>query len=569
MFPALLCIGWTWAQFAVVPAANDSGSIPPANSQSVNWSAIVVDAQTGKPLACRVYLQSESGTWHFVESLDPQGEARPYREQWVPMPQSVEQHTTVSAHAFGVELPPGTYRITIERGKEFVPLQIDETVTAERQTMRTYRLRRWVDMGKRGWYSGETHVHRRLEELPNVMLAEDLNVAFPVTFWTTQAATIPGLEPSPLRRQGPSPFGPRRDAGSRMLKVDTRHVIFPRNTEYEIFSVGTRRHVLGAVFILNHQQPFEVGMPPVAPIAREAHRQGALLDLDKHSWPWAMMLVPVAKIDLYELSNNSVWRTQFGFRGVSVELPEYADIEQEAEGLTEWGWLNFGWENYYALLNCGFRLAPTAGTASGVHPVPLGYSRVYVHTGPVFDPQAWLDGLRQGRSFVTTGPMIDVLLAGQRAGHRFQVDQDPTQLRLTGQILSNTNLDRIEILRNGLVVREVPLKSAAPRSSAGFQWELDESIQVSEPSWLAVRCYHRRGGKVQFAHTAPWYIDMPNRRILPRPEQIQYLIRRVAQELDRNREILSKEALSEFQQALSFYRNVQAGLNSRPESCER
>ena len=60
--------------------------------------------------------------------------------------------------------------------------------------------------------------------------------------------------------------------------------------------------------------------------------------------------------------------------------------------LTEWGWLNYGFEVYYALLNCGFRVAPTAGTASGVHPVPLGHSRVYVHTGPGFDLDAWLRG---------------------------------------------------------------------------------------------------------------------------------------------------------------------------------
>ena len=39
-------------------------------------------------------------------------------------------------------------------------------------------------------------MHRRIAELPNVMSAEELNVAFPVTFWTTSSDKAPDLEPS-------------------------------------------------------------------------------------------------------------------------------------------------------------------------------------------------------------------------------------------------------------------------------------------------------------------------------------------------------------------------------------
>ena len=57
-------------------------------------------------------------------------------------------------------------------------------------------------------------------------------------------------------------------------------------------------------------------------------------------------------------------------------------VERDARGFTERGWIEFGFQNYYALLDCGFRIRPTAGTASGVHPVPLGFGRVYVHLDP-------------------------------------------------------------------------------------------------------------------------------------------------------------------------------------------
>ena len=46
---------------------------------------------------------------------------------------------------------------------------------------------------------------------------------------------------------------------------------------------------------------------------------------------------------------------------------------RDAKGFTERGWIDFNFQNYYALLDCGFKMRPTAGTASGVHPVPLGF----------------------------------------------------------------------------------------------------------------------------------------------------------------------------------------------------
>ena len=56
---------------------------------------------------------------------------------------------------------------------------------------------------------------------------------------------------------------------------------------------------------------------------------------------------------------------------------------------------------------------PTGGTASGVHPVPLGFGRVYVHLPGGFSYKTWVSGLNQGRSFVTTGPMLNGVKFGK------------------------------------------------------------------------------------------------------------------------------------------------------------
>lgn len=517
----------------------------------------VLDADSGQPVASRVYLQNAAGDWLFVSSTDPDGSALPYREEWVPMPGSVERHTSVSAHPFRAPLPAGEYTVEIERGKEFIPLRA-RFVMADAPVDQTFRLRRWINLAQRGWFSGETHVHRRVQELTNVMLAEDLNLAFPVTFWTVRSDAAPGLEPSPLRSQGPSPFGPREDRGSAPIAIDPTHVILPRNTEYEIFSIGGRAHTLGAVFVLNHRSVFTQLVPPVAPMAERAHEEGALLDLDKHAWPWSLMLVPVAKVDLFELSNNSVWRGRFGFNGAPAGLPAWMQAERDGPNtLTEWGWLNYGFEVYYGLLNCGFRISPTAGTASGVHPVPLGYSRVYVHTGGSFDLAGWLRGLKVGRSFVTTGPMLFATVNGHLPGERFEFATAPSDgVTLQVESVSEKPVARIEVLVHGRVIETIVPELARTEAGA-WRATARRSVPIRETSWLAVRSVEvQPDGRKRFAHTAPWYFTVAGRLITPRREQVDYFAGLMEGELKRNRAILPPAALAEFEQAREFYRGL-------------
>jgi hypothetical protein len=522
-----------------------------------NFRVSVIDADTGEPIPARVYLRNSEGKSLFVESESVKGSALPYQEQWVAMASSVEKHTTVSAHPFQLDLPKGKYVIEIERGKEYVTFR-DKFEIKENSIDRKIRLKRWIDLSKRGWYSGETHVHRRIEELPNTMLAEDLNVAFPVTFWTIASDQAPSLQPSPLRGQGLSPFGPRVDRGHKPIYVDREHVIFPRNTEYEIFSVNGKSHVLGAVFILNHRNRFLKTMPPVASIAKQAHQEGAMLDLDKHSWPWSIMLVPVAGVDLFELSNNSIWRTKFGFNKAPANPPPWANLEFDSnKRLTEWGWITYGFEMYYALLNCGFRITPTAGTASGVHPVPLGYSRVYVHTGEKFNSKEWLAGLKQGRSFVTTGPMLFAKIDGKLPGQAFSnTDQESKTLSVSIESVSEKPIDRIEILVNGKVLKSLkPKLSELTRKANSVQF--DEKITIAKTSWVAIRSIELQpDGRKRFAHTAPWHIQLRGESIKPEKLQVQYFIDLMKAEVVRNRTVLRPESLSEFKSALSFYRKL-------------
>ncbi|MCO6456246.1 MAG: CehA/McbA family metallohydrolase [Pirellulaceae bacterium] len=507
----------------------------------------VVDADDGRRLPVRLYIQGPQGGWFFARSSSPRGSAVEYRKQRGP--NSVEMHTTLSADPFECELPPGAYTLTVERGKEYFPLETQVVVGDEPVQVRL-KLQRWINMSQHGWYSGDTHVHRTLEELPNLLLAEDLNVAFPVTWWVTRA-----FEP---------PSRGDRNSGSQqatdLVQVDETHVFYPRNTEFEIFTVADRQHMLGAVFVLNHKRVLDFGVPPVAPIAAlRTTEPDVLLELDKHNWPWSMALMPLLKVDLFELSNNHVWRTEFAFRNWAEPAPAYMGVAYDGtDAGTESGWIHFGMQNYYALLNCGFDLQPTAGTASGVHPVPLGFGRVYVRLEQGFDYDSWRRGLKQGRSFVTTGPMLLARLNGQDPGYRWRDRRpdEPPQARLVAEVRSAHPLSRIEIVRNGEVIETFKPQSAWAEGR-GYTCQVEHTSRVEGSCWYVARCYESLpDGRTRFAHTAPWHFEVPGRPLRPRKVEIDYLIERVAAQIDRSRDLLPAEALGEYERALAAYRDL-------------
>jgi hypothetical protein len=509
-------------------------------ANAATLTGTILDERTGEPLAARLYVRSEKGEWFFAASADPAGKGVPYKKQRSDT--SVEMHTALSAHPFQIELPPGKYMLTVERGKEYLPAEqvveiADEPVAVE------IKLHRWIRMAERGWFSGDTHVHRTLDELPTAMLADDVNVALPLTYWVTKSDTPPAQGDKNLQA-----------VEAKAISVSPRHVIWPLNTEYEIFTVGGKQHTLGAVFGLGHKTVLSRGVPPVRAIAEQVHAEGGLLDLDKHNWPWSMALVPVMNVDLFELANNHHWRTEFFFRSFGEGIPAYMGLPRDPAGMDERAWTEFGFQNYYALLNCGFRLMPTAGTASGVHPVPLGWGRVYVHCPEGFSYEAWMKGLKDGRSFVTTGPLLNV-----RLERRDSEPNSPVSVYdLSVETFSTAANLRTELIHDGQVEGTTTTKGEGQSDDAGWhKASTKHRIEATQTTWYAVRCFETLpDGRERFAHSAPIFIDVKDKPLRPRKAEVEYLISRVQGEIDRNKGVLSDEALAEFQEALAKYQEI-------------
>jgi hypothetical protein len=509
-------------------------------------SGVIRDDQTGQLIAARLYIRSDKGEWHFAASSDPAGQAVPYKKQRSDA--SIEVHTALSAHPFQADLPPGKYTLTVERGKEYLP--VEQTVEiGDKPLSVEIKLHRWIDMASRGWYSGDTHVHRSMDELPTAMLADDLNVALPLTYWVTKSDTPPA--------QGDKNLPP---VAAKVIEVDSTHLIWPLNTEYEIFTVGGKQHTLGAVFGLGHKSVLARGVPPVRPIAEQVHREGGLLDLDKHNWPWSMALVPVMNVDLFELANNHHWRAPFFFKNFGEPIPAYMGLPHDPAGFDEKAWTEFGFQNYYALLNCGFRLMPTAGTATGVHPVPLGWGRVYVNCPDGFSFESWMQGLKAGRSFVTTGPLMLVWVNGRPPQERYtQEEVAVVEYEIRADMFTAGNSRRIELMKDGMRISAEAEKDVGIRRLSD-DWPSKEfcfRVPVRESTWLAVRCFEvLPDGRERFAHSAPIFIDVKDKPLRPRKAEVEYLISRVESQIERNKDVLSAEALAEFREALARYQEI-------------
>jgi hypothetical protein len=265
---------------------------------------------------------------------------------------------------------------------------------------------------------------------------------------------------------------------------------------------------------------------------------------------------------LFELANNSLWRTEFGFRNAGVPIGDFMRVEREGDALTEWGWIQFGFESYYTLLNCGFRLRPTAGTASGVHPVPLGFGRVYVHVEGDFTLAKWLAGFRQGRSFVTTGPMLFATLEDQLPGAIFtRSTEDSRRFKLSVETISANPIDRIEVVVNGETVHSIPIDSEAVRRSRDERdaeiAQFETELELDASSWVAVRTLQRQAdNRVRFAHSAPWHIEIDGHRVRPRQAEVAYLIEAMRREISRNEGVLAEDAIQEFRDALEIYQEI-------------
>jgi hypothetical protein len=147
--------------------------------------------------------------------------------------------------------------------------------------------------------------------------------------------------------------------------------------------------------------------------------------------------------------------------------------------------------------------------------VPVGLYRTYANLGQEeFTHGTWSRAVREGRTFLSAGPIIDLRAEGCGVGDTVRLS-GPGTIHVSAQAEGIFPISTLQIVRNGQVV------AAAEEPHGARRIQLRAEIPVERDCWLAARC----GGphywdapshlgpwdRGIFAHTSPVYVACGHR----------------------------------------------------------
>src|SRR5206468_9872551 len=113
---------------------------------------------------------------------------------------------------FSKKLPPGRTKVRITRGLETIAVSREFNLEAGQETSASFVLERQVDLRKRGWYAGDSHVHMLHGErtipvdfdfIALTAMAEDLQYLSLAQAWTLDSPTAENMEAQLRSRSTP------------------------------------------------------------------------------------------------------------------------------------------------------------------------------------------------------------------------------------------------------------------------------------------------------------------------------------------------------------------------------
>lgn len=420
----------------------------------------------GEPAWARLEIRGEGGQMHQPPGAlrDRTARSRPGGRAWYLGSFAAQGETVVA-------VPSGSYTVVAERGPEFLRLEERVTVSEDQPAEARMRLEPWIRMNELGWWSADFHIHRPPEEAQVLLLAEDLNLGVVFTMWNKRDVW-----------EGKG-FPSRQE-----IEVDPDHVITVLNAEDERGGGAWMLHGLRQKLDLAVDgRWFPAGLRFIreAKAQRPRPRGFPWFDSEKPFWWEVPVVMALSAPDSLGVLHNHF--NQYGIHNSEAwGRPRDRERYPGPEGFVE-----ASLDLYYRYLNLGFRLPPSAGSASGVLPNPVGYNRIYVRMDQPFNVRNWYEAYRKNSSFVTNGPML------------FVDTHEPQdrEVQLTIDARSRDPLDRIEIVANGRVVQQFKV----PDGRSSFRTEV--TMNSGEQTWVAVRCFAKSDTTVRMAHSRPVFFD--------------------------------------------------------------
>jgi TolB protein len=442
------------------------------------------------PAAARIYLMASDGKSYAPE------------EAYQRMSPVSDQGDYFHADGhFVVDVPQGKVRVEAVRGIEFQPAVREVEIRPETVTSVQLEPKRAANLNGAGWYSGSDHVHMNYggnlrntpEELMMLARAEWLNVVG-----------------EKVANKDHRIFDHQHFTGAPH-KLST-------NTQLLSFGEEYRPPFYGHINFINLTQhlisPFTGGYegsgiesiyPSNTDIFRIGRKQGAIAG---YVHPWSRDP---------ETGEYSV------ARGFPVDLAlgsfEYLEV------LTRTGHYTYTAPVWHRALNCGFKVTASAGEDSILNlnaTSIMGSSRVYAHVGQRLSWDGWVEAIRQGRTFVTNGPLIQFTVNGQMPGAEVRLPMSGGTLNAVAQLETIVPVEKLEIFWNGKPIETIPVASQART------FRVEKAIPVRGSGWLTLRA---RGGpnhpiddRYVVAETSPVYVYAGDQPIRSR-EDAEYFMR--------------------------------------------
>jgi hypothetical protein len=191
---------------------------------------------------------------------------------------------------------------------------------------------------------------------------------------------------------------------------------------------------------------------------------------------------------------------------------------------TSLDWCPCGHTEWYTFLNAGFQIPLVGGSAKDSNNKPLGVVRTYAQVLPGENPsyRSWIEAVRAGRVFITTGPLLHFTVNDQQPGSLLKLTSDSSTVHFRAKARSTHSFEKLEVILNGLVI------ASAKGTGSPCEAILEGSCAAPEGGWLATRCCGDRhpplpGHARHGAHSGPVYLRIDGQSFKPEKAAIDLL----------------------------------------------
>lgn len=339
-------------------------------------------------------------------------------------------HNQIYRHSGeSVMLPPGEYEVQYGRGPEYLELRKTIEVPNALSHRENFRLQRWIKLADRGWYSGDHHVHAagcahyeapaegvQPADMMRHILGEDLNVGC-VLSW------------------GPCWYFQKQFFEGKVSELSTPDYLM----RYDVEVSGFPSSHAGHLCLLRLQEDdypgtTEIGQWPSwdLPVLQWGAEQGGVVGFSHSGWGLAL---PTDDLPNYNMPP---------FDGIGAN--EYVvDVVHDAVDFISTVDTPSVWELnvWYHTLNCGYTCRISGETDFPCiygEKVGLGRSYVKLGAGAPLDFDAWTEGIKLGRCYVSDGlsHLVDFTVNGLGVGEPGEGGRASTLAVKSGEPLSIT-----------------------------------------------------------------------------------------------------------------------------------